>query len=47
MKERLQALQDEAMKKIGDIKEDLRELNDIRVSYLGKKECCPGTIFYK
>ena len=37
MKERLHALQQEAVEKINDIVDDLKQLNEIRVSYLGKK----------
>ncbi len=37
MKERLQALQQEAVAKINEITDDLKQLNEIRISYLGKK----------
>ena len=36
MQERLQELQAEALQKV-DVASDLKELNDIRVAYLGKK----------
>lgn len=37
MKERLHALQQEAIAKVDEIMDDLKQLNEIRVSYLGKK----------
>ena len=37
MRERLHALQHEAISRIDEIMDDLKELNEIRVSYLGKK----------